>query len=46
MRRRPPTVTTRIRISDLRKLKDLAKKTGKSLTELQRELIRYYRRRR
>jgi len=45
MRRRPPTVTTRIRVSDLKRLKELARQTGKTLTELQREIIRYYRRR-
>jgi len=45
MRRRPPTKMMRIREVDLKILKEIARQRGKKLPDIQRELIKYYRRR-
>ena len=46
MKRRPPTRMMRIRTSDLERMKELAKQAGKKLPDFQRELLKYYKRRR
>ena len=45
MRKRPPTKMMRIRTSDLKKIKELAKQAGKKLPDFQKELIKYYKKR-
>ena len=42
MRKRPPTKMMRIRISDLERMKELARQAGKRLPDFQRELLKYY----
>ena len=44
MRKRLPTKMMRIRTRDLERMKELAKQAGKRLPDFQRELIKYYRR--
>ena len=45
MRKAPPTKMIRVRVSDIKKMKEMAKQVGKKLPDFQRELIKYYRRR-
>jgi len=44
MKRRPPTKLMRIRSRDLALMREIAKQTGKPLPDVQRELLKYYRR--
>lgn len=46
MRKRPPTKMMRIRRIDLERMKELARQAGKNLPDFQRELLKYYKRRR
>ena len=46
MKRRPPTKMMRIRTRDLERMKELAKQAGKRLPDFQRELLKYYKRKR
>ena len=41
-RRRPPTKMMRIRIKDLERLQEMAKKSQKKLPDFQSELIKFY----
>lgn len=43
MKRRPPTKLMRIRARDLALMREIAKQTGKKLPDVQRELLKYYR---
>ena len=43
MKRRPPTKMVRVRTRDLALMKEIAKQTGKKLPDVQRELIKFYR---
>lgn len=42
--RKQPTVMMRVRKSDLIRMKELAKQSGKKLPDFQKELLKYYRR--
>jgi len=44
MKRRPPTKMMRIRVRDLELMREIARQTGKGLPDIQRELLRVYRR--
>ena len=43
MKRRPPTKLMRIRVKDLELMREIAKQTGKGLPDIQRELLKFYR---
>ena len=45
MKRRPPTKLMRIRARDLELMREIARQTGKGLPDVQRELLKYYRKR-
>jgi len=44
-KRRPKTVMMRVRKSDLQKMKEMARAAQKQLPDFQKELIKYYRKR-